>query len=152
MFSDRHLGYPKCRCAQRDRHAIEYPEVECGFFRPDQLLRSGEGVAQNINVGQRAYFGSPARLPDADSTECRISDVRPREISSDPPQADQITAVRAATMALLTLADFNGDRPRQGPGKPPQLFLDALEKASADAIRTAGITGPDDPEAIRKAA
>ena len=49
-------------------------------------------------------------------------------------------------------ADFNGDRPRQGPGKPPQLFLDALEKASADAIRTAGITGLDDPEAIRKAA
>jgi hypothetical protein len=137
-------------------HAIGYLEVECGFFRHGQLVRSGGGVAQNIKLGQRAYFDvRSSDTPDADSTECRISDIVPRETSSGAPQAvappswDQILAIRAATMALLTVTAIDLAK---ASGKPPQVFLDALEKASADAIRTAGISGSDDSDAIRQAA
>jgi hypothetical protein len=137
--------------------AIEYLEVQCGFFRHGELVRSGEGVAQNIKLGQRAYFDvRSSDTPDADSTECRISDVKPSETSSDAPQVvapappswDQIAALRAATMTLLTVTAIDLAK---ASGKPPQLFLDALEKASADAIRTADINGSDEPVALRQA-
>jgi hypothetical protein len=137
--------------------AIDYMEVQCGFFRHGALVRSGGGGAQNIQIGQKVYLDvRSSDTPDADSTECRIGQTAPR-IDIDAPQVaapappswDQITALRAATMALLTITAIDLAKTS---GKPPQLFLDALEKASADAIRTADINGSDEPDAARQAA
>jgi hypothetical protein len=137
--------------------AIEYLQVQCGFFRHGNLVRSGNGAAQNVQLGQRAYFDvMSSDTPDADSTECRISQIVPSATAVDAPQVaapappswDQIAALRAATMALLTITAIDLAKTS---GKPPQLFLDALEKASADAIRTADIKGSDDPDAVRQA-
>lgn len=56
---------------------IEYLEVECGFFRDGQLIRSGYGVAQRIPSGQTAYFDVRSdNAQDADSAKCRVSKTR----------------------------------------------------------------------------
>jgi hypothetical protein len=140
---------------------INFLGVECGFFRNNALIVAGEGVAQNVLPKQTAYFDVRADQGEgADRTECRVQyplttrrsafDVQPVAAAPAPaPHLDEIIALRAVAMALITV---NATQLSRASGKPPQVFSDIIAKASADAINGATITGVEDANQTRQAA
>jgi hypothetical protein len=134
---------------------LRFLGVECGFFRKDTLLVSGEGNTQDVHPKQTAYFQVIADHADGtDKTDCRVKTALPAEQAA-PKQAapapswDEVLALRAVVSVLITMSVI--DHTRNG-GKDPQAFLDVIAKTSVDAVNTAGISGADDPDQIRQAA